>query len=109
MQVLIDEYFENEETITITGLALYLGFESRQSFYDYEENELFSYTIKRARLRVENGYEKMLHRQEGQVTGPLFALKNLGWTDRQEIKQTTILESLPDIVIKAHEKRKTEA
>ena len=35
---------------TITDLCLYLGFSSRQSFYDYEKREDFSYIIKRARM-----------------------------------------------------------
>ncbi len=44
--------------ITISGLAYYLGFESRQSFYDYEKREEFSYTVKRARLFIESSYEQ---------------------------------------------------
>lgn len=71
---------------TITGLAIYLGFESRQSFYDYESKPEFSYTIKKARLFIENEYEEML--QTGNTTGAIFALKNFGWTDKQEIDQT---------------------
>jgi hypothetical protein len=67
---------------TITGLALYLGFESRQSFYDYEGKEGFSYTIKRARLRIENEYEIKL--SGNSVAGSIFALKNLGWKDKIE-------------------------
>jgi len=78
-----NEYFEycisNKEKITITGLALYLGFESRQSIYDYAEKEEYSYIIKRAQLVVENSYETA-----GQ-TIDIFALKNMGWVDRQEL------------------------
>lgn len=65
---------------TITGLAYHLGFESRQSFYDYESYEEFSYTIKRARLFIESEYEKQL--QIGNTTGAIFALKNMGWIDK---------------------------
>lgn len=70
---------------TICGLCYYLGFESRQSFYDYEENDKFSYTIKRARLFIEKEYEQML--QTPNCTGAIFALKNMGWLDKssQEI------------------------
>lgn len=71
------------EDATITGLALYLGFESRQSVYDYEKNGEFSYTIKRARLHVENTYEKALLSKY--ATGAIFALKNFGWSDKQEV------------------------
>jgi hypothetical protein len=69
--------------ITITGLCLYLGFDSRQSFYDYEQKVEFSYIIKKARLRIENHYEQCL--QYGNVTGAIFPLKNMGWSDKQEI------------------------
>ena len=55
---------------TISGLAYYLGFESRQSFYDYEKDTLFSYTIKRARLFIEVEYEEQL--QYGNVTGAIL-------------------------------------
>lgn len=71
---------------TVTGLALFLGFESRQSFYDYEENDEFSYTIKRARTFIEKEYEMMLH--GGQCTGAIFALKNLGWSDRTDLRHS---------------------
>lgn len=71
---------------TITGLANYLGFESRQSFYDYESKSEFSYTIKRARLSIEQNYEELL--QSSNPTGAIFALKNFGWKDKQEIEQS---------------------
>ena len=78
------------EVPTITGLAYYIGFESRQSFYDYEKKDGFSYTIKRARLFIEQHYEEML--QTGNTTGAIFALKNFDWSDRQEIDQKTTLK-----------------
>ena len=71
---------------TITGLALHLGFCSRQSFYDYEKVEEFSYTIKKARMMVENGYEKSLFSKHS--TGAIFALKNMGWKDKSEVDNT---------------------
>lgn len=97
LQAKVDQYFESVRgidpntngnikklPITITGLALYLGFESRQSFYDYEKNELFSYIIKRARTMVEYAYELRL--EDSKPTGAIFALKNLGWVDSREYK-----------------------
>ncbi len=87
MQQAISEFFEQEQgKITISGLAYYLGFESRQSFYDYESNPKFSYTIKRARLFIENEYEKLLI--SNNTTGAIFALKNFGWTDKQEVEHS---------------------
>lgn len=72
------------EVPTISGLAYYLGFESRQSFYDYEHRPAFSYTIKKVRLFIEQHYEEML--QTGNTVGAIFALKNFGWKDRQELE-----------------------
>jgi len=69
---------------TITGLCYYIGFESRQSFYDYEKKNGFSYTIKRARLFIEKEYEQLL--QVGNTTGAIFALKNMGWSDKQTVE-----------------------
>lgn len=88
MQEAIDEYFADtqDEKLTLTGLALALGFASRQSIYDYERDETFSYTIKRARLRIENSYEMALRRYGR--GGDVFALKNFGWKDAQELNHT---------------------
>lgn len=69
---------------TITGLALYLGFESRQSFYDYIKKEEFSYVLKKASLYVEMQYEMLLESKA--ATGAIFALKNMGWVDRKEVE-----------------------
>ena len=86
MQAAIEDYFDthSEGKPTISGLCYHLGFTSRQSFYAYEKKAEFSYTIKKARLRIESGYEKYLH--GGQCAGAIFALKNFGWSDKQEIE-----------------------
>lgn len=88
-----------QRPITITGLCLYLGFESRQSFYDYEKNEVFSYIIKRARLVIESIYEENL--QGKTPTGSIFALKNMDWSDKSEIDHNINIPSLPEVTIKA--------
>ena len=103
----ITEYFnscippdDDEETkhsfITITGLCLYCGFESRQSFYAYEQKQEFSYIIKRARLVIENAYELGL--QGRTPTGAIFALKNMGWFDRQELTGAEGKDLTPTII-----------
>jgi hypothetical protein len=88
LQQAVDRYLEETKKteLTITGLALYLGFESRQSFYDYEEKSEFSYIIKRARLHIENGYELKLN--SNACTGAIFALKNMGWKDKTEVENS---------------------
>lgn len=106
LQAKIDEYFQEGVTVkkvvigkapnnytidvevpTISGLAYYIGFESRQSFYDYENKPEFAYTVKKVRLFIEQHYEEML--QTGNTVGAIFALKNFGWKDKQEIDQKT--------------------
>lgn len=72
---------------TITGLCYHIGFESRQSFYDYELKDEFSYTVKRARLFIEVEYEEQL--TTGNTVGAIFALKNFGWKDQTQMDMTT--------------------
>ena len=82
----VNEYFEVNEHPTWTGLAFYLGFESRQSLQDYKEKAEFSYPIKRALLRIEENYEKGLMGRN--PVGSIFALKNFTWKDKQEVEQS---------------------
>ena len=79
-------WFTIRERVTpsITGLAMFLGFESRQSMYDYLKKDGFSYSIKKALLKVENNYEMGLWQEK--PTGAIFALKNMGWVDKTETK-----------------------
>jgi basic membrane lipoprotein Med (substrate-binding protein (PBP1-ABC) superfamily) len=86
LQEKIDEYVKLHPMMTITGLCYYLGFSSRQSFYDMEKRKELTYTIKRARLMIENSYEESL-RLTGK-SSDIFALKNFGWKDKQDIVQT---------------------
>ena len=90
----VQEYFDTTDfaMLTVTGLAYFLGFESRQSFYDYEEKEQFSYIIKRARLFIESSYELRL--SGNSPTGAIFALKNMGWNDKQQVEHTGAKVSL---------------
>lgn len=96
LKAAIDNYFAEtkakEENPTVTGLALHLGFESRQSFYDYEKYQDHSYTIKRARLMIECQYEQKLH--NAACTGAIFALKNFGWEDKREISGRLTLQEI---------------
>jgi len=78
---------------TITGLALALGFCSRQSMYDYEKKEKFTYTIKNARLRVENSYEQHLFGKS--AGGAIFGLKNMGWSDKMEVDSKVEMTGQP--------------
>lgn len=95
MQVAIDKYFkecdENKVPYTITGLAIALGFDSRQSLLNYcnyedDEDNSFLDTIKRAKTTCEFDIERGLLSGKYNPTGAIFNLKNnYGWVDKQEI------------------------
>lgn len=82
-----DAYLSEREQsgapVTITGLALAVGLASRKSLLEYEDKPEFSNAVKRAKARVEAAYEGRLWAQA--PAGAIFALKNLGWSDKQEI------------------------
>lgn len=86
LQTAIDAYFAqclvDDEPLTITGLALALD-TTRKTLIEYEGREEFVNTIKKAKTRVENYAEKRLF--SGNATGPIFALKNFDWTDKQTV------------------------
>lgn len=93
---LIDDYFnslvideEHSKPPTMAGLALSLGYTSRQSIYDAEKrNDDFSYLIKKARITVENYWESRLATQS--CTGAIFWLKNhAGYTDKMTNELTS--------------------
>jgi len=109
LQKLIDDYFADceirEIPLTITGLALALD-TSRKRLLDIENNYPadFRHAIKKAKLIVENDYEKAL-RKNGRA-GEIFGLKNFGWKDQQDLKvdkeikhsvSEDLLEAISDI------------
>lgn len=120
MQKAIDDYFENQcETefytdsggeIIITkngpliknlnapslaGLALHLGYASRQSIYDNEKSDKFSYVIKKARTKVEQWiYQHSLDGSVPPAVG-IFILKQFGYTDKHEVKLENITIGKP--------------
>lgn len=87
LQSAMDLYFRStpEQEWTITGLALALN-TSRETLMNYEEKPEFFDTIKKGKDMVHNAYEKDL-RRKGR-SGDIFALKNFGWTDKQETEHS---------------------
>ena len=55
----IGEIVYKESTPTITGLALFLGFPSKESLKKYAENPEYTEVINYANLRLENFYEQL--------------------------------------------------
>ena len=72
-----------KEPITLTGLCLALKFCSKDTLYEYQKYPEFTESVKRARLLVENAYEKRLGANN--PTGSIFALKNMDWSDKMDL------------------------
>lgn len=87
LQVMVDQYFDSTDRWTLSGLAVFIGID-RKTLYNYEDRDEFFHIIKRARDRVESIYEQRAI-YENNPTGVIFALKNMGWTDRLATDHTT--------------------
>lgn len=88
----VDEYIAEceatGEPILWTGMAIHLGFYGRKEIDEYLAYDGFSHSIKRAKTFVEMSYEKRLVNSSA-AAGPIFALKNMGWSDKQDINMTS--------------------
>lgn len=88
--VLTDKYGEpilfGRKPLTITGLALALGFNSRQALLNYQAKDEFYDTIMRAKARIEQYAEERLFDKDG-ANGAKFSLANNfeGWKEKQQI------------------------
>ena len=73
--------------LTVTGLALALGFTSRQALLNYQDKEEFVDAITRAKSRVECYAEERLYDKDG-ANGAKFNLANNfeGWKEKQSIE-----------------------
>ena len=88
LQEKIDTFFkqcdDNKEPYTITGLALALD-TNRKTLIRYEDRDVFSHTVKKAKLKCENYVEKLLL-SGNNAAGSIFALKNYDWSDKSEVE-----------------------
>ncbi len=77
----------NGKPLTITGLAIALGFNSRQTLLNYQGKEEFMDTITRAKAIVEQYAEERLFDKDG-ANGAKFSLANNfeGWKEKQQIE-----------------------
>ena len=121
MQNKIDEYFRKSEgemlldkdgepilnkgypiyiksyPLTITGLALALGFNTRQSLLNYQGKKEFVDTITRAKLVVEEYANTRLFDKDG-VQGAKFSLAN-NYEGYKEKSETDLNITMPSIII----------
>ena len=83
------------EQPTITGLALALGFASRQALLNYEAKKEYYDTIKKAKTMVEQCVEEGMLNGKVSTIGAIFNLKNnFGWVDKIDIATTSQPEQL---------------
>lgn len=86
-KAVLDKYgapiYLNSHPPTVTGLALALGFTSRQALLNYQAKDNFVDTVTRAKSRVEQYTEERLFDRDG-VQGAKFSLVNnfAGWQEK---------------------------
>ena len=98
---LCNEYFESLsakptdfDPPLVTGLTLFLGFESKNTLYDYAKKDGFSDSIKKALTKIEMFHE-MRTASGDKCTGNIFVLKNFNWKDTQNIDHSGNVSNLP--------------
>jgi hypothetical protein len=96
LQDLVDAYFKDVYNTrkTLAGLAIHLGIE-RKTLYNYKERDGFLHIIKNARANIEALYEERAI-YDGQPAGVIFALKNMGWSDKTETNLSVTEKKLPE-------------
>lgn len=90
LQSKIDAYFkwadENNHPYTITGLSVYLDCDRNCLTQGYEDNPIFSSTIKKAKDRIQAENEEKTMTGKYNTAFMIFSFKNnYGWSDRQDV------------------------
>ena len=94
-----NEIYLHRHPPTVTGLALALGFTTRQSLLNYQGKREFVDTVTRAKTRCEQYAEERLFDRDG-TSGAQFSLRaNFGWNDKP--KEIEVEERHDDGLIKA--------
>ena len=87
---------------TVTGLALALGFKTRQSLLNYQaRTDKFNDIITVAKSRCEEYAESRLYDRDG-VNGAKFSLMNnfKGWREKPAEDSTAALDKLDEVLAK---------
>lgn len=94
----IDEYFNTYDEPTQSGLARFLGFTSRDSFYKYESKVQYAEVVRYARTRIGEYLERASLSCKN-PTAAIFQLTNLrdGWVDSKKIENTN--DKLPTVAV----------
>jgi len=86
VSVYFDECRQEQRPVTMAGMALALGLKKRQTIHEYGKRKGYEDIVAWAMLHIEDRYEQRLHTNA--PTGAIFALKNLGWTDKTEVEHS---------------------
>lgn len=103
-------YKKEPKPPTVTGLALALGFTSRQGLLNYQGKKEFFDTITRAKSYIEEYTERRLFDRDG-VQGAKFSLINnfKGWSEKpeknEEDNHASNMLALAEILTKAQPNR----
>jgi len=85
----VEEYFDNTpvKEQTRAGLCVYLGItkETLNNYRNGTQGDEMAQVVLWAYTRLENKYELDLNYKPN-PTGPIFALKQYGWKDNQEVE-----------------------
>lgn len=84
---------------TITGLALALGFTSRQSLLNYQGKSAFVDTITRAKLRVESYAEERLFDRDGAAGARWTLACNFGWREQPKDEEAGLGDDRGGVVV----------
>lgn len=99
------QYFEQlpdvNEPPTVTGLTLFLGFDTKTTLYEYAKKVEFMNPIKRALTKIEQ-YHEIATSMGDKCTGNIFILKNFGWKDTIDTNHSGEIKNTgtPSIVFK---------
>lgn len=112
----LKKYFQHlakeNKFATITGMALHMGFRGRKDMINYEALPEYEEIIKIGKSIIEYSYEIRLKMPDVKQTGILFALKQMGWEDKQTIETSNttdaevakMLDKVPEKKLKAIQK-----
>ena len=103
----------DKKPLTVTGLALALGFTSRQALLYYQGKKAFREIIEKAKLKIENYAEMRLYDKDGS-NGAKFNLQNnfRNWDAEkaaQEENKTPSINIICDIPRESPKETNTEA
>ena len=93
----IIKYFQfierDDHLATVSGLALNAGFRSRKHMIEFRNKPGYTEIIDAGLSLIELTYEIRLKMPDVKQTGIIFALKNMGWEDKQIFESSVTEDS----------------